>query len=159
MSDGFIFGLKCKTLYVSLPTRSSFYIHHRCFNDNFAKKCMQIGQKGPFACPLVNVWPFLPKEVFINYVGKILKIFEPLHPFVDYISLCSIVDIWLPPLELTCQRSLWMPPTLPRRLSSQIFPPCKLFLPPSQKRNVLLNYNDETRSRSVFKNYFSSKNM
>ena len=40
----------------------------------------------------------------------------PLHWQVYYISLCSIVDIWIIPLLLACQCSLWMSPERKRRI-------------------------------------------
>ena len=52
------------------------------------------------------------REASINYVGKILLIFDPLplRRQVYKISLRSSIGIWLTPLPLACLRSLWMPP-------------------------------------------------
>ena len=58
------------------------------------------------------------KGASLNYVGKILPIFDPpplphlrRQVLVYYISLCSSIGIWLtPPLPLACLRSLRMPP-------------------------------------------------
>ena len=47
---------------------------------------------------------------FINYVDRILMFLTPFRWQVYNISLCTIVDIWLNPLPLACQRSLWMAP-------------------------------------------------
>ena len=47
---------------------------------------------------------------FINYVDRILRIITHLHWQVYSISLLRIVDIWLNPSPLACQRSLWMTP-------------------------------------------------
>ena len=49
-------------------------------------------------------------KVSINYVSKILPIFDPLRKQVYYISLFSSISIWLTPLPLASLRSLWMPP-------------------------------------------------
>ena len=64
----------------------------------------------PFLC----LPPSSLRGASINYVGKILPIFDPLplHNQVYYINLCSSISIWLTPLPLACLRSLWMPHTI-----------------------------------------------
>ena len=55
----------------------------------------------------------------INYVGKILPIFDPPPPSegeIYYISLCNSIGIWLTPLS--CLRSLWIVPNYWRWLSA-----------------------------------------
>ena len=54
-----------------------------------------------------------PKGPSINYVSKILPIFDPLSPLrkqLYYISLYSSIRIWLTLLPLACLRSFWMAP-------------------------------------------------
>ena len=50
------------------------------------------------------------KGLFINYVDRILKIFDPTSPClrrqVYNISICSTIDIWPTPLPLACLGSL-----------------------------------------------------
>ena len=73
-------------------------------------------------CTTLQKWD---KGASINYVDRILKIFDPLTPLrwqVCYISLCCIVDIWATPsLPLACQRSLWMLPNQNLNTKSLIF--------------------------------------
>ena len=63
-----------------------------------------------------NIWEskivIVAQGPSINYVGKILPIFDPLRRQVYHIILCSSIGIWLTPLPLACLRSLWMPPNV-----------------------------------------------
>ena len=69
-----------------------------------------------------------PKGPSINYVGKILPIFDPFPILrqVYYISLCSSIGIWLTPLSFL--RSLWMVPKyLPETWGESWFPLDRLY--------------------------------
>ena len=88
-----------------------------------------VGQQCIFKSSLIDI---LVQGPFINYVDKILRIFDLPPPFVDqfttYISLCSTIDIWQSPspllvyirsLEQSLKRSL---------LEQQLFKSCINYL-------------------------------